>query len=137
DAVVLREVGRVDRDAGHGQRRVVERRADRAAQYGGPIQRSQPGHARELRHQAPSRLWPQTRTTLPVTPPDAGLASQAMVSATSIGRPPCDRLFIRRPASRIIIGIAAVIFVSMKPGATALIVMPCVAHVGAIDSTRP
>ena len=30
-------------------------------------------------------LWPQTRTTLPVIPADAGSANQAIVSATSTG----------------------------------------------------
>jgi hypothetical protein len=39
-------------------------------------------------------------------------------------------LFIRRPASRVAIGIAAVIAVSMNPGATALIVVPASAHTG-------
>ena len=56
---------------------------------------------------APIRLWPQTRTTLPLTPPDAGLASQrdrlgdvdrqaALGDASSSAGPPraC------RPASR-------------------------------------
>ena len=38
--------------------------------------------------QAPSRLWPQTRTTLPVTPALASWLNQAIVSATSTGRPP-------------------------------------------------
>ena len=33
--------------------------------------------------QAPISAWPQTRTTLPLTPADPGLASQATVSATS------------------------------------------------------
>jgi hypothetical protein len=60
--------------------------------------------------------------TFPLTPAEGGLANQAIVSATSIGSPPCWRLFILRPASRVAIGIAAVICVSMKPGATALIV---------------
>src|SRR5690606_40757110 len=77
--------------------------------------------ARELRAPyLPSRAWPQTRTTLPVIPPDAGDASQDTVSATSTGSPPCAMLFIRRPASRTTTGIAAVMAVSMKPGATAL-----------------
>jgi hypothetical protein len=66
--------------------------------------------------------WPQTRTTLPVTPAEAGQANHAIVSATSTGSPPCERLFIRRPASRGPNGIAAVIGVSMNPGATALMV---------------
>src|SRR3712207_7675468 len=47
--------------------------------------------ARRHRAQAPSRLWPQTRTTLPLSPADAGLASQAIVSATSTGSPPWAR----------------------------------------------
>ena len=75
--------------------------------------------------------------TLPLTPAEAGLANQAIVSATSTGRPPCDRLFMRRPASRIAIGIVAVICVSMKPGATALIVAPRLASSGASASTMP
>ncbi len=75
------------------------------------VERQDAGRALECagRHQAPSRLCPQTRTTLPLTPAEAGLANQAIVSATSTGRPPCDMLFIRRPASRIAIGIAPVI----------------------------
>ena len=71
---------------------------------------------------APIRLWPQTRTTLPLTPAEPGDASHATVSATSTGRPPWASEFIRRPASRMASGIAAVMRVSMKPGATALIV---------------
>ena len=46
-------------------------------------------------------------------------------------------LFIRRPASRIVIGMAAVIAVSMNPGATALIVPPRLASSGAQASTIP
>src|SRR6201989_2997303 len=88
-----------------------------------------------IRAQAPSRFWPQTRTVLPLTPVEAGLANQAIVSATSTGSPPCERLERRRPASRGPIGIAAVIWVSMKPGATALIVALRFARVGASDST--
>ena len=84
-----------------------------------------------------SSLWPQTRTTLPLTPPEAGLAIQAMVSATSTGCPPWASEFIRRPASRVPTGIAAVIFVSMKPGATALIVCLFSASTGASVSTVP
>ena len=45
--------------------------------------------------------------------------------------------FIRRPASRMAKGIAAVIWVSMKPGATALIVTPCLANIGAVLCTIP
>ena len=45
---------------------------------------------------------------LPLSPVEAGLANQAIVSATSTGSPPWDRLFIRRPASRSSIGIDAV-----------------------------
>src|SRR4051795_5344748 len=86
---------------------------------------------------APSRVWPQTRTVLPLTPVEAGLANQAIVSATSTGSPPWERLGSRRPASRGPIGIAAVIWVSMKPGATALIVAFRGASSGAIASTIP
>ena len=78
----------------------------------------------DVHGQAPSRLWPQTRTTWPVRPELAPWANQAMVSATSIGRPPWLRLLILRPSSRVARGILAVISVSMKPGATALTVMP-------------
>ena len=45
------------------------------------------GAGRRL-HQAPSIIWPQTRTTLPLTAVEPGLANQAIVSATSTGRPP-------------------------------------------------
>ncbi len=65
------------------------------------------------------------------------MANQAIVSATSTGSPPWARLFIRRPASRVAIGIAAVIWVSMKPGATALIVTPRLAELGAQACTIP
>ena len=85
----------------------------------------------------PTRLWPHTRTTVPLRPPDAGLAYHAIVSATSTGSPPWARLFIRRPASRVAIGIAAVICVSMNPGATALIVTRLAPTSGAIASTMP
>ena len=74
---------------------------------------------------------------MPFTPAEAGLASQAIVSATSTGWPPWSRLLVRRPASRIAIGIAAVIFVSMKPGATALIVASRSRIAGASASTMP
>src|SRR5690606_33584070 len=40
------------------------------------------------RRHAPSRFWPQTRTTLPLIAVEAGLANQAIASATSTGRPP-------------------------------------------------
>ncbi|MNF16073.1 hypothetical protein D3C80_2189390 [compost metagenome] len=46
-------------------------------------------------------------------------------------------LFIRRPASRMAKGMAAVIWVSMKPGATALMVIPCPASCGASRRTAP
>ncbi|MNQ88807.1 hypothetical protein D3C85_1040880 [compost metagenome] len=46
-------------------------------------------------------------------------------------------LFIRRPASRMAKGMAAVICVSMKPGATALMVIPRHASCGAILRTAP
>ena len=45
---------------------------------------------------------------------------------------------MRRPASRMNSGTAAVIFVSMKPGATAFTVTPCSASArGARARTRP
>ena len=74
---------------------------------------------------------------MPVTPAEPGLAKNATASATSIGSPPCARLFIRRPASRRNIGIRAVIAVSMNPGATALIVIPREASSPAMAVTRP
>src|SRR5437660_9701331 len=47
-------------------------------------QREHAGRAVQgLRAHAPIRLWPQTRTTLPFTAPDAGFANQAIVSARS------------------------------------------------------
>src|SRR5262249_19031074 len=103
------------------------------------VERQDAGRALEGpgRHHAPSRVWPQTLTVLPLTPVGPGLADQAIGSATSTGRPPCERLLSRRPASRGPNGIAAVIFVSMKPGATALIVASRPASSGAIDSTIP
>jgi hypothetical protein len=73
---------------------------------------------------------------LPFTAVDAGLASQAIVSATSTGRPPWLSEFIRRPTSRVANGTAAVILVSMKPGATALTVMPFFSS-SFNESTRP
>src|SRR5690606_16607187 len=87
---------------------------------------------------APSRLWARTRTIWPWTAPEPGWASQAVVSATSAGRPPWAREFMRRPASRMKRGTAAVILVSMKPGATALTVTPWAASArGARERTRP
>ena len=47
--------------------------------------------------QAPSIIWPHTRTTLPLTAVEPGLAYHAMVSATSTGCPPCCRALSRRP----------------------------------------
>jgi hypothetical protein len=46
-------------------------------------------------------------------------------------------LFIRRPASLIAIGIAAVIWVSMNPGATAFNVTPRSATLGPYAWTIP
>src|ERR1700743_2969148 len=86
---------------------------------------------------APNRLCPQTRTTLPLTPVVAGEANQAIVSATSTGSPPCESEESRRPASRGPIGIGAVLLVSMKPGATALIVALRLASSRASDSPLP
>ncbi len=59
-----------------------------------------------------------------------------MVSATSTGRPPCDIALRRWPTSRVANGTAAVIWVMMKPGATALTVMPSVSSSRRL-STRP
>ncbi len=44
---------------------------------------------------------------------------------------------MRRPASRMTTGTFAVICVSMKPGATALIVVPRSARTGASERTMP
>src|SRR6185312_11706771 len=93
-------------------------------------------HAGLVAHQAPSIIWPQTRTTLPLTAVEPGLAYHAIVSATSTGRPPCDSALSRRPTSRVANGTAAVILVSMKPGATALTVMPCSSSSARL-STKP
>ncbi len=60
-----------------------------------------------------------------------------MVCATSTGWPPWLIEFMRRPASRMVNGIFAVICVSIKPGATALIVMPRARRGGAMLCTRP
>ena len=70
-------------------------------------------------------------------PNEPGDANHAIVSATSTGSPPCAMLFILRPASRVAIGIAAVIAVSMNPGATALIVVFASAQIGAYACTAP
>ena len=70
-------------------------------------------------------------------PADAGLANQPMASATSTGWPPWLMEFMRRPASRMAKGMAAVMAVSMKPGATALMVMPFFAKIGALACTMP
>src|SRR6266702_5554822 len=86
---------------------------------------------------APRTLWPQTRITWPLTPAVPGWPSQATVSATSTGRPPWLRLLIRRPISRVAKGIALVMAVSMKPGATTLIVISFLAIEGAIAWTMP
>ena len=60
-----------------------------------------------------------------------------MVSATSSGLPPCDRLLVRRNTSRWTNGMRAVIAVSMNPGATALTVIPRSARSGAIAADQP
>jgi hypothetical protein len=81
---------------------------------------------------------PQTRSTWPLTPPAAGDDSHDTASATSIGRPACCRDDSRRATSRVASGIFAVISVSMKPGATALIVpAPCAANAAADERTSP
>src|SRR5262245_45048957 len=81
-----------------------------------------PGRTRHgfVQHgQAPSIIWPQTRTTLPLRAVEPGLANHATVSATSTGSPPWLIALSRRPTSRVANGTAAVIWVSMNPGATA------------------
>ncbi|MNE50128.1 hypothetical protein D3C80_1446880 [compost metagenome] len=77
---------RQDRLAPPGAQHPPHHAVERPADHGGARQ----GRVEPLdRHRhAPSRLWPQTRTTCPLTPPEAGSASQAMVSATSTGCPP-------------------------------------------------
>ena len=60
-----------------------------------------------------------------------------MVSATSTGLPPWYSELSRRPTSRVASGIAAVIAVSMNPGATALIVIPFSASEGASAWVMP
>ena len=67
---------------------------------------------------------PQTRSVLPGMPWAPGLARKVRAWATSSGRPPWPSAERRRPASRIRSGMAAVMRVSMKPGAMALAVMP-------------
>ena len=89
-----------------------------------------------MARQAPSIIWPQTRTTLPLTADEPGEANQAIVSATSTGSPPWAIALSRWPTSRVANGTAAVIWVMMKPGATALIVMPSLSS-SASESTRP
>src|SRR5690349_12557774 len=115
---------------GFGQFRQHDRFQARRAEHRTGVVERHDGHA-------PIRLCPHTRTTWPVTPAEPGCASQAMVWATSAGWPPWLIEFIRRPASRSASGIFAVICVSMKPGATALIVMRRAARYGAMPCTRP
>ena len=85
---------------------------------------------------APKTDCPHTRITLPLIASDAGDAKYAIVSATSMVSPPCCKEFSRRPTSRVTTGIAAVICVSMKPGATALTVIPWPAD-SENESTKP
>ena len=87
-------------------------------------------------HHAPSIIWPHTRTTLPLTAVEPGEANHAMASATSTGRPPWLSALRRWPTSRVANGTAAVMAVMMKPGATALMVMPR-PRSSASESTRP
>src|SRR5438552_4085617 len=102
------------------------------------VEPRKPGSLLEARQRhAPRMLWPQTRMIWPLTPAVPSRPSQATVSATSTGRPPWLRLLIRRPISRVANGIAFVMAVSMKPGATALIVMSRLAIAGASAWTMP
>ncbi len=64
-------------------------------------------------------------------------ARKAIVSATSTGSPPCWRLESRRATCRVNAGIAAVISVSMNPGATALAVPPRAAKSPAEAAVSP
>ena len=70
-------------------------------------------------------------------PPLPGCDSQAIVSATSTGSPPCCSELSRDPTSRVPSGIFAVISVTMKPGATALMVAFRSANAGAHARTMP
>ena len=60
-----------------------------------------------------------------------------MVSATSTGFPPCESEFEREKTTRCTYGIAAVMSVSIKPGPTALIVIPRAVSTGASARTSP
>ena len=53
---------------------------------------------------------------MPLTAVEAGLAYQAMVSATSTGWPPWDSELSRRPTSRVAKGTAAVPFATREVG---------------------
>src|SRR5690606_23241091 len=89
---------------------------------GVPPARQGGGRAGDLTLEAPASRGPQTRGTWPVTALLPGCASQATAAAATWGWPPWLSAFMRRPASRRVKGMAAVIWVSMKPGATALMV---------------
>ena len=87
----------------------------------------------------PEQVLAATRTTLPLTPPDAGLTRTRRSSRPRrpAGRPAASE-FIRRPGlARRRPASPAVIAVSMKPGATALIVARRSASTGASASTVP
>src|SRR5699024_7733665 len=92
------------------------------------------GGERRDGHQAPRIIWPQPRTTLPLTARLASHENQLIVSATSTGRPPCARAWVRRPISRVACGLFSFISVSMKPGATSLTVTPCATTRGSVAS---
>ena len=68
---------------------------------------------------APIMLPPQTRIQLPLIPSDSGELKNPINSATSSGKPPCFKVDNRRPPSFTNNGKLSVIFVSIKPGATA------------------
>ncbi len=91
-AVVGREVTGIE--AHLGQRKLEVRELVAASPGQGSEQRLrvQLRHARRavepLDAHAPRMLWPHTRTTWPFTPPEPGLAIQAIASATSTGSPP-------------------------------------------------
>jgi hypothetical protein len=80
---------------------------------------------------------PQTRSTAPLTPTAPGLARNTSAAATSSGWPPWPSADSRRATCRIATGTAAVIRVSMKPGATAFAVIPRAASSGASARTQP
>jgi hypothetical protein len=90
--VVAVDLDVADRELGVRQRltaarRGRSRRPSRTAAACSASRSPRLGWVRSSSH-APSRFWPQTRTTLPFTHVDPGSANQATASATSTGCPP-------------------------------------------------